>query len=67
MKNNLKKALQFMISDYCRHLKEGKELLAVDALANYTGFKLGLSLSLVFSDEELDIIEKDVKASWNCI
>lgn len=67
MKNKLKQVLQFMISDYCRYLKEGKELLAADALAYYTGFKLGLKLSLVFSDEELDIIEKDAKASWNCI
>lgn len=64
MKDKLKEALVFMVTEYCRHRKEGKDLLAVGDLENYTGFKLGLYYTQIFTEDELNNIENEIKAEW---
>jgi hypothetical protein len=64
LKDELKKALEYMVTEYCRFRKEGNHLLANSILDDITGFKLGLYYAHVFSSEELDKIENDVKTEW---
>lgn len=64
MKDKLKEALEYMVTEYCRLRKDGKFLLAISALEDIRGFKLGLYYARVFSSEEMDIIENHVKSEW---
>lgn len=61
MKSVLTETLKIMFTKYCKYKKENKELLAMEAFADYRGFRLGLLISNIFSEEELDEIENKVK------
>lgn len=64
MKEKLKEALVYMVTEYCRYRKDGKDRLALSVLDDISGFKLGLYYSKIFSSNELDKIEDDVRKEW---